>query len=394
MWNLSKIHLCGRCRRQLPKFSTNRRLMNEDLSNVPKDNQKVTSIYKKEGFFHSKTLLARQLHDNIVFNDSKKTGLIVVNKPFGLPLLPGETEDVSLTCALPQLASYLNVPNISVIKSSGKFISGCTLLNSGGERTLKHVTKCMARNRANRKLWTKYLAITNGIPRNSGVLETVDVSLETIKTKKSLKGGTYKEPVIRRELVPSTKIREGKAYGKNRETNSVQMNRVSVVADILARSRGNLTALVSIQPTGIEWNFICAYMANLLSPIIGDSQFSYRVKTILGNPVKVAHENSPIGQNINNLPRLLLGQLGVNPADEIYLPVHLHHFRTHLPGFFGQEDLNIYAALPKYFVNSANSLEININYKELETSDKILENSFARRKERKNYNSKKALSDH
>lgn len=392
MWNLSKI-VCRKRPCQFSKFSTNRRLMKEDPSNVPNANKKATSVYKNEGFFHSKTLLAKQLHDNIVFNDSKCSGLIVVNKPFGLSLLPGETEDVSLTCALPELASHLNVSNISVIKSSGRFISGCTLLNAGGERTLKHVTKCMTKNRANRKLWAKYLAITNGIPRISGVLETVDVSLETIKTKKNLKGGTYKEPVIQRELVSSTKIRVGKKYGKNRETNSLQMNRVSVVADIVARSRGNLTALVSIQPSGNEWNFICAYMANLLSPIIGDSQFSYRVKTILGNPVKVSHENSPIGHNTNNLSRVLLGQLGVNPLDEIHLPVHLHHFRTHLAGFFGQEDLNIYAPLPKYFVNSTNSLEINLSYKELETSDEILENSFAHRKDRKNIKSKKALPD-
>ena len=391
MWNLSKIILSQKQPWRFSNFSTHRRLMKEDLPNVPKEKRKATSVYKNEGLFHSKALLARQLQDNILFNDSKSSGLIVINKPFGLSLHPGETENVSLTCALPELASYLNVPNISVIKSCGKFISGCTLLNAGGERTLKHITKCMTRNRTNRKLWAKYLAITNGIPRISGVLETVDVSLETIKTKHNLKGGTCKEPVIHRQLVSSTKIREGKKYGKNRDTNSLHMNRLSVVADILARSRGNLTALVSIQPTGNEWNFICAYMANLLSPIIGDSQFSYRVKTIFGNPVKVNHENSPVGHNPNNLPRVILGQLEIKTVDEIHLPVHLHHFRTHLPGFFGQEDLNIYAPLPKYFVNSANSLEIELNYNDLETSDEIIENSFAHRKDRKNIKSKKVL---
>ena len=380
MWNLSKTILSPRRPCIFSNFSTKYQLMRESSANISNETSKKTSIYKNVGVFHSNSLLAQHLRENIVFNDSQKSGLVAINKPFGLSLFPGETDAVSLTCALPELASSLNVPNITVIKSCGKFISGCTLLNAGGEKTLSHVTKCMNRTRTLRKLSTKYLAITNGIPRTTGVLETVDVSLEVIKTKKSLKGGDFKEPVVHRDLVSQTKLRKGKQFGKARDIKSVQMNRISGVADIVAKSRGNLTALVSIQPTDIQWNFICAYMADLLSPTIGDSQFSYRVQTILGKPVKVSHQNSPIGYNSSSLPRSVLGQLGITERDEGHLPVHVHHFRTHLPGFFGNEDLTIYAPIPKYFECSANSLEISLDSDKLESCDIILKHCLPKQK--------------
>ena len=384
MWNSSKVLLFPKRQYSVLNISSSCRDIKDDLARATSGKKHNLAIYKNEGSFQSRTLLAKHLKENIVYDDSKKSGLVVVNKPFGLSLLPGETNEISLTCALPELASYLEVSNISVIKSCGRSVSGCTLLNAGGEKTLKHVSKCVSRNRNNRKLGTKYLAITNGIPRTSGVLETVDVSLETIKTKKSLKGGDWKEPVIHRELVSQTKLRKGNQYGKKKDLQAVKMNRISVIADILAKSRGNSTALVSIQPTDIQWNFLSAYMANLLSPILGDSQFSYRVKTLFGKPIKVSHENSPVGHISNDLSRLVLGQLGMTSADEDNLPLHIHHFRTHLSGFFGKEDLNVYSPTPKYFDHTLNSLEIVVNFESLKKLDEIKEHSLPKRKDRKN----------
>ena len=380
MWKISKTLIRERASCTGLHFSIYTQLMRKHLSGAVTNNadRRNASAYRNEGVFDSKTLLAKHLKENILYDGSKSSGLVVVNKPFGLSLLPGETEEVSLNCALPELASILNVSNISVIKSCGRFISGCTLLNTGDDSTLKHMTKCKNRNRNQRKLSNKYLAITNGIPRTSGVLEYVDVSLETIKTKKSLKGGEFKEPVINREFVSQTRLRRS----KEKDSKFAQITRISVVADIIARSRGNSCALVSIQPTDIQWNFLCAYMANLLSPIIGDSQFSYRVKPLFGKLVKVSHENSPVGHNSNNLPRFVLEQLGLTPNEQDHLPVHLHHYRTHLPDFFGNEDLTIYAPLPKYFECTANALQISLDAKELKDSDKIIEHNLPKRKDR------------
>ena len=100
--------------------------------------------------------------------------------------------------------------------------------------------------------------------------------------------------------------------------------------------------------------------------------FSYRVKSVLGKPVKVEHQNSPVGYDKNYLTRTILGQLGITAADEINLPLHLHHFRMHLPKFYRNQDLNIYAPLPSYFKRSMESLEISCNEEELESLDRIV----------------------
>ena len=371
MLSLNRIRLSRRALGQYLKFSTNRLLLKDNREGVNQNEKKQVSVYKKEANFISKSLLAKELKESIVFNDSRLSGLVAVNKPYGLSVLPTETENVSLTCALPELASLLEVPEISVIKSSGKFISGVTLLSTKGKKTTDHVTKCLNRNRTNQKITAKYLAITNGVPKTFGALETVDMALETISTKESIKGGVCKEPVIYKELFSMTKIRQAKKYRKNKDTKPKQIRRVSVVTDLLARSRGNSTALVSIQPNSTDWNFISVYLAHLLAPIIGDSLYSYRVKTVLGKASKVNHQNSPIGYVPNYLPREILGNLGITASDEMHLPLHLHHFRTHLSGFEGNKGLNIYAPLPKYFDQSMKSLKISMDINELESSDSI-----------------------
>ena len=370
MLSLNKIRLSPRALGQYMKFSTKCQLL-KDNRDVNQDEKKQVPVYKKEANFISKTLLAKELKESIVFNDSKLSGLVAINKPYGLSVLPTETENVSLTCALPELASLLEVPEISVIKSSGKFISGVTLLSTKGKKTTDRVRKCLNRNRANQKITAKYLAITNGIPKTFGALETVDMALETISTKESIKGGVCKEPVIYKELFSQTKLRQAKEYRKNKNPEPKQIRRVSVVTDLLARSRGNSTALVSIQPNSTDWNFICVYLAHLLAPIIGDSLFSYRVKTVLGKPSKVNHQNSPIGYVSNYLPREILGNLGITASDEMHLPLHLHHFRTHLSGFEGNKGLNIYAPVPKYFDHSMKSLKISFDINEVESTDSI-----------------------
>ena len=81
-----------------------------------------SSTYLNEGVFNSKTLLAKHLKENILYYEPEgsRSGLLVVNKPYGLALLPSETDKISLSCALPELADNLGVSKISVIKSCGR----------------------------------------------------------------------------------------------------------------------------------------------------------------------------------------------------------------------------------------------------------------------------------
>ena len=66
-------------------------------------------------------------------------------------------------------------------------------MNTKDEATSRRVGNCKNRIKAHRKLGNKYLAITNGIPMSSGVFECVDASLKSIKGKRSLKDGAFKE---------------------------------------------------------------------------------------------------------------------------------------------------------------------------------------------------------
>ena len=369
MWKFARTLLRQGNGKALPSICCRRELNVQNEHDIDKSLQRQNSgIYKNAGFFQSKTGVAKQLMEDIVYYDPTMSDLLVVNKPYGLPLHPGDQGEISLNCALPELASALNVPKISVIKSCGRFTSGCTLLNTGSERCTKHVNKCRKRNQANRKLGSKYLAITNGVPKSSAALECVDVSLQPIKGKKSMSGGVCKEPVIYRELMSQSKLKRSKT-----KSNLPSTIRFSVIADTISTSPGSLAALVSIQPTDVRWNFVCAYMANLLSPIIGDSQFSYRVKTLLGKPVKVSHEHSPLGHQSNSLPGPVLDRLGISKNHEEHLPVHLHLYRVHLPGFFNESDLTVHAPPPKYFLYTAQALKLSINIDELQQLDKICE---------------------
>ena len=50
---------------------------------------------------------------------------------------------------------------------------------------------------------------------------------------------------------------------------------------------------VSLHPTNNRRNFLQAYMADQLSPILGDQFFSYRVKNLMGHPTAVSHLHTP-----------------------------------------------------------------------------------------------------
>ena len=119
MWKLTETLLKEKAH-IVKYFSTNCPFMvqvnNEDTKKVKHRN----SIYMKEGVFNSKTLLAKHLEEHILYYEPKRSGLLVINKPYGLALLPGETDEISLSCALPELADKLSVSNISVIKSCGR----------------------------------------------------------------------------------------------------------------------------------------------------------------------------------------------------------------------------------------------------------------------------------
>ena len=157
----------------------------------------LKSLYMSEGRFSSPSELANVLFQNIVYYPPKKigqdcsmgspkkardnSGLLVVNKPAGVPLKTTSEGHVGLNDALPTLAEMLGVKKIETFKSVQRYASGCALLCT------KEQTKHQLRNSFNRcenryfketKTFERvfgetYFALTNGVPRLNNTSETV-----------------------------------------------------------------------------------------------------------------------------------------------------------------------------------------------------------------------------
>ena len=81
------------------------------------------------------------------------------------------------------------------------------------------------------------------------------------------------QPVIFRELFETSARLKG---AKGRKKGEKEIKRFSVRTETLSKAPGEVGALVSVEPTTTAWNFIPVYMAEMLSPVIGDFHFAYR----------------------------------------------------------------------------------------------------------------------
>ena len=67
----------------------------------------------------------------------------------------------------------------------------------------------------------------------------------------------------------------------------------SIYMETLVKSGKGRAALISMQPSLTNNNFLSVYMSDCLSPVIGDFLFSYRVKETMGVMTKIGYEMSP-----------------------------------------------------------------------------------------------------
>lgn len=349
----------------------------------PDQAQKPREVYGATGQFRSVVDLAKHLEENVLFyerQNPKTQGLMVLNKPYGLPIKkveghhdPGSPASVSLEEALPLLAESMKIKReLKVLKSCGRFVSGPMLLCSGGESQMQRLTNLRKRRSVLGAFHEKYLAITDGVPTHDQREECADMRLEKAGYQKTnFRGQQSVEPVIRRDLFNTSAVRKSRIKPDSRE-----IKRFSVRTETLSKSEGGMAALVSVEPTTTAWNLILVYMTEMLSPVLGDRMFNYRVRKVLGRRVKVNHGASPSGYDasIQKLPHWFverLGLKGVSDAEGL-LPTHLHLFRTAIIDFYGPgKDLVVHAPPPPYFDLTAKSFGLNLDYEELKLNDSI-----------------------
>ena len=322
---------------------------------VSRDNLKLLkNLYKAEGRFDSPTDLAEVLFRNVIHYKHKgdHSGLLVINKPAGVPLKTSNDGLVGLQEALPILGEKIGAKNISVIKSVQRFSSGIVLLGTK-DHTTHQVKNSFNRAKHNRYFKDSYFAICYGISRKEATNETVDLQFEKIRDDSNpITGQRSKEPVISRTLTSRNQIHKRDS----------EITRVSVHSKVISRGHDGRSSLLRIEPTSTINSFVQIYANDLLCPIIGDHMYGYRTRHLLNKMVRVNPQKSPDpNAAVKNLPDWFLKKLGLYENEENLLPLHLHLGRVFLQDYLGKNNhLILRAPPPLFFQGTADCLGISL----------------------------------
>ena len=302
--------------------------------------------------------MVESLYSNIVYYEPEKdkSGLVVLNKPYGLPKSTGDDSTYSLETSLPHLADKLGVSRLNVIKCCERFTSGITILGSS-QKTADMFKKSMARARSDMALSSSYLAIVKGVP-NIKKLEDVDLKVTNCpEVNNPIVGSMHKEPVISRHLAKPWKIQRD------------NIKRVHVAAASVARSSSG-AGIVQISPSSVGKHFLQVYLADLGYPVLGDMMYDYRTRTILGKKLRItSHTNA---QRTQILPPHVLELLGLARGEEWVVPKMLHHHRLMLPRWLpGGQDVTVFAPPPGHWMRTSAALGLRFNFTEFAKADKI-----------------------
>ena len=347
------------------RHKLNFRIQCQNLSMSTKDKLKtLKEAYASEGRYQSPSELAKHLSNNVLYYEPKKdkSGVIIVNKPAGVPLKADKDGFIGLSEAMPELASILGLQQIRVVKSVQRFASGCVLLASQ-EEGISRLKNCLNRSRNNNILDETFYAITNGLPRKKFTDEVVDLTMEKIRDDKSnLTQGQSIQPVLERILHSRTGLRKNK-----------DVSRFSVQAQVMSSSSNGRASLFRIEPSTTRKNCVAVYCADMLSPILGDQHYGYRAKMVLGKMVRISPQMAPDSNATTQLlPEFFLKSLGISSSQQHLIPLHMHLGRICLPRYHGKgKDLVIHAPFRPYFLGTADCLDIKIDFEDIKNDTEI-----------------------
>ena len=321
-------------------------------------NNKLKRDYERLCVWKDQNDMVEELYSSVVYHEPEKdkSGLVVINKPYGLPKSTGDDSRYSLETSLPHLADKLGVANLDIIKCCERFSSGITILGSN-KKTAEMYKKSMDRARSVKALSSSYLAIVKGMP-NINKIEDVDLMvLNCPEVNNPVVGSMHKEPVISRQLAKPWKLQRDK------------IKRVHVSAASVARSSRGV-GLMALSPSFVGKHFLQVYLADLGHSVLGDMMYDYRTRTLLGKKLRItSHTNA---QRTQILAPHLLDLLGLVKGEEWVLPKLLHHHRLLLPQWLpGGEDVTVFAPPPQHWLSTCHTLDLRFDYKEFAKYDKI-----------------------
>ncbi|XP_037697833.1 mitochondrial RNA pseudouridine synthase RPUSD4 isoform X2 [Choloepus didactylus] len=282
-------------------------------------------------------VLAKALRRGILHQDND---LVVINKPYGLPVHGGPGVQLCISDVLPILAKMLLGPKaepLHLCHRLDKETTGVMVL--AREKEVAHQVQELFRTR---QVTKKYWAITVRVPMPpAGV---VDIPI----IEKEVQGQQHHHKMT---LSPSYHMDNGKMVKvrTNRHAH-VAVTRYQVLSSTLP------SALLELQPvTGIKHQLRVHLSFGLDCPILGDHKYS--------DWNRLAPQKLPAGT---------LKRLGLEQAKARHLPLHLHARQLVLPALGSRrEELNLVCQLPRFFARSLRRLGLEMPSKDQHGDDEV-----------------------
>jgi len=334
---------------------------NEEEGEMDRSGPKILNTFAKLNKWKSQATLVDHLKKNVVFYNPKEDehGLVVINKPYGLPIKKAEDSEYCLEGCIGALATLLGEKQLHVIKSVERFCSGIVLLGTS-EDTEKHMLKSVKKSKTKRMLTSGYIGLVMGHAKLPA-MDTGQVLLEECPSvEKPLFSDRHKEPVIYRNLSTT--------YSAIQRRNAKLFH---MGADLIANSGTHPVSLVRLDPGQVKNHFPSVWLADQGHPLLGDHMYDYRSSSLMGHKVKVGLKHTQASR-MQKLPPTVRERLELKKGEEWKIPKHLHHHRIHLPDFLGKgKDLTVRAPLPPHFIKSCQVLGVQLNWKEIVENDQV-----------------------
>ncbi|XP_020038293.1 pseudouridylate synthase RPUSD4, mitochondrial [Castor canadensis] len=271
-------------------------------------------------------VLAKALSRGILHQDKD---LVVINKPYGLPVHGGPGVQLCISDVLPILAKMLHghkAEPLHLCHRLDKETTGVMVL--AWEKEVAHQVQELFRTRQVAK---KYWAITVRVPVPSAGV--VDIPI----TEKEVQGQQLHHKMT---LSPSYRMDNGKMVKVRASRNAhVAVTQYQVLSSTFS------SALMELQPiTGIKHQLRVHLSFGLDCPILGDHKYS--------DWNRLAPQTLPLG---------MLKKLGLQQSKARHIPLHLHARQLILPALgSGKEELHLVCKLPRFFVHSLHRLGLEM----------------------------------
>ncbi|XP_007082773.1 mitochondrial RNA pseudouridine synthase RPUSD4 [Panthera tigris] len=271
-------------------------------------------------------VLAKALSRGIVHQDKD---LVVINKPYGLPVHGGPGVQLCISDVLPILAKMLRghkAEPLHLCHRLDKETTGVMVL--AWEKEMAHQVQELFRTR---QVVKKYWAIAVRVPvPSAGVVDIPIVEKEVQGPQQHYK----------MTLSPGYRMDNGKMVRARTSRNAhVAVTQYQVLSSTLS------SALLELQPiTGIKHQLRVHLSFGLDCPILGDHKYS--------DWNKLAPQKLSVGT---------LKKLGLKQAKARHIPLHLHARQLVLPALGSRkEELNLVCKPPRYFLCSLRRLDLRM----------------------------------